>query len=438
MTLPAAAQSGWDYSVFDAQSTYFQSDGIKRLLLLRMPHENPPPGTKPGQVFVATGSIYGTRDAGRAGFAESRLEQCLYYPHGPSGLEALVHTHVDDFLSAYKKISKKDKDVLQHLVRELHLKQQSGLVVYCGRTICRDGNHIKVTQTRSTMSLECMSIDLAGRTLESPLTNAEITGYRSVLRQLLWLGQQSRPDLCVGVSLAAQRLSKATLSDVKTLNKLVEQSKSTAEKGIVIPCGVVNLETCSVACYGDAGFANAEHEKSQCGLVCCLTHSPELLKTGRFDLSTIISMQSSTIKRVVRSTLAAEGYAVSEGLESAQWFRHLLIDAHMDRSSLKNVEKESLKRPAIVFTDSDSLAKTVKTESRQEVQNRRVHAPRRIQRSGEYIAAVVADTLASRRSSDEDDGKGHLRLIFPLSCVSTCGQEDLCEENSHRKCLMLP
>ena len=207
------------------------------------------------------------------------------------------------------------------LCTSFHLKQQSGLVVYCGRTICRDGNHIKVTQTRSTMSLECMNIDLAGRTLESPLTNAEITGYRSVLGQLLWLGQQSRPDLCVGVSLATQSLSKATLSDVKTQNKLVEQAKSTAEMGVVIPCGVVNLETCSVFCYADAGFANAEHEKSQCGLVCCLTHSPELLKTERFDLSTIISWQSSTIKRVVRSTLAAEGYAVSEGLESAQWFR---------------------------------------------------------------------------------------------------------------------
>ena len=61
-----------------------------------------------------------------------------------------------------------------------------------------------------------------------------------------------------------------------------------------------------------------------------------------------------------------------------------------------------------------------------------------IQRGGEYIAAVVADTLASRRSSDEDDGKGHPRLILQQSCVSTCGQENLREQNSHRKCLMLP
>ena len=82
----------------------------------------------------------------------------------------------------------------------------------------------------------------------------------------------------------------------------------------------------------------------------------------RFDLSAIISWQRSTIKRVVRSTLAAEGYAVSEGLESAQWFRHLLTEAHMARSSLKNVEKERLKRPAIVFTDSDSLANTIKKD----------------------------------------------------------------------------
>ena len=61
-----------------------------------------------------------------AGFVESKLVQGLYYLHGPSGLEALVHTHVDDFLSAFKKASKKYKDALQHLVHKLHLKQQSG------------------------------------------------------------------------------------------------------------------------------------------------------------------------------------------------------------------------------------------------------------------------------------------------------------------------
>ena len=87
-----------------------------------------------------------------------------------------------------------------------------------------------------------------GIDLESALTHTEITGYRSVLGQLLRFGQQSPPDLCVGVSLAAQKLSRATLSDIKALNKLVDLAKRTAEMGIVIPCGAVNLETCSVVC----------------------------------------------------------------------------------------------------------------------------------------------------------------------------------------------
>ena len=61
-------------------------------------------------------------------------------------------------------------------------------------------------------------------------------------------------------------------------------------------------------------------EESQCGLVVGFTHHTRLVKPGRFDLSMITGWQSTTIKRVVRSALAAEGCAVSEGLESAQWF----------------------------------------------------------------------------------------------------------------------
>ena len=84
----------------------------------------------------------------------------------------------------------------------LYLKQQSGTIVYCGPTISKDGSHMKVKKAKSTLGLKYLIIDLAGQTLESALTSAEITGYRSVWRK------QSRPDLCVGVSRAAQGLSK--------------------------------------------------------------------------------------------------------------------------------------------------------------------------------------------------------------------------------------
>ena len=50
----------------------------------------------------------------------------------------------------------------------------------------------------------------------------------------------------------------------------------------------------------------------------------------------------------------------------------------MARSSLEGVDKESMKRSAIAFTDSDSLANTVKNDEGQSYDNRFsrcVHAP---------------------------------------------------------------
>ena len=52
----------------------------------------------------------------------------------------------------------------------------------------------------------------------------------------------------------------------------------------------VNLETCSVVCYADAVLANAEGEKSLCGLVVGLTHHPELVKSGRARISLVVSV----------------------------------------------------------------------------------------------------------------------------------------------------
>ena len=84
----------------------------------------------------------------------------------------------------------------------------------------------------------------------------------------------SRDLICVLVCLwLAQRLSKAALFDVKAVNKLVDQARSTAEMGIVIPCGVVTRKTSSVICYA---------EFSECGLAADLTHHPELFENWTF------------------------------------------------------------------------------------------------------------------------------------------------------------
>ncbi|CAK0854411.1 unnamed protein product [Prorocentrum cordatum] len=62
----SAAQHDWGGDFFDAKSACLQAEGIDRALMIEMPLENPPPGTVPGQIFLATGSVYGAKGAGRA------------------------------------------------------------------------------------------------------------------------------------------------------------------------------------------------------------------------------------------------------------------------------------------------------------------------------------------------------------------------------------
>ncbi len=71
MVISFGSQKGWSLSQWNAGSPYLQSEGLDRALLLRLP--NPaPPGHKPGDIVVATGAIYGTKDAGRQWYLHLR------------------------------------------------------------------------------------------------------------------------------------------------------------------------------------------------------------------------------------------------------------------------------------------------------------------------------------------------------------------------------
>ena len=124
-----------------------------------------------------------------------------------------------------------------------------------------------------------------------------------MLGQLLWLAQQSKPDVPVGVSMTAQ-----------TLNKLADMARRKADLSIVFAEVLRSWEIAPCPHVQRMDSRTLQGEKHQCGLVIGFIHQPELVKIGRFDLSVITSWQSATVKKVVRSTMAADGSAVSEGL----------------------------------------------------------------------------------------------------------------------------
>ena len=79
VTLSAAAQAGWTLESHDARTAFLQSEGIDRVLILRLPagDEAPPGKSRFGHLVRACGSIYGTKDAGRSFYLHVRKNSPL-------------------------------------------------------------------------------------------------------------------------------------------------------------------------------------------------------------------------------------------------------------------------------------------------------------------------------------------------------------------------
>eukprot|EP00959_Pyramimonas_sp_CCMP1952_P100789 2108514-Pyramimonas_sp.AAC.1 len=112
--------------------------------------------------------------------------------------------------------------------------------------------------------------------------------------------------------MAAQKISKLKVKDLIDMNKLVKELKENSTLGIRVVRNRVRVLHAQLLFYGDSAFANAEGERSQCGLVGGLTHKPEEVAIGKFSEMIPLTWCSGRVKRVVRSTLSAEAYAISE------------------------------------------------------------------------------------------------------------------------------
>ncbi|CAE8634312.1 unnamed protein product, partial [Polarella glacialis] len=332
-----AAQTGWIVSFHDAASAYLQSEPLSRLLLLRMPAAHPPRGTSPNEVRVALGAIYGTRDAPRAwylhlrgvlsqhGIQEAGLEKDLYVLPGANGPLMIISTHVDDLAVARCSSDLQTAEILAALTKELHLREKVLPATYCGKRVEILPHSIRISQPKAVASLELVQLDSSRKhDADSLLQPSEQILYRSVVGQLLWLATQTRPDLGFAVSHAAQRFSAAKVSDLLQLNSLIKQAQLHSSVCLTFRRGLLDLSRATVLAYGDSAFANAEGLKSQYGVVVVVTTDAERYVTGQYQLGTVWAWSSATVKSVVRSTLAAGAYGISEAAEHGHLLRQLL------------------------------------------------------------------------------------------------------------------
>ena len=234
-----AVMKGWTIVACDASTAYLQSQGISRLLVLRPPRP-PPPGVSPHDLFRARGSIYGTKDAGRAWWKKlyktlkahewtmSHIEPALFYHISDFYLSGILITHVDDLYCAGE--GDKYEETISSMEKEIHLKVKRSEFRFCGKNIVQKNGNIEIDQYDAIEGIEYMIFNKTRRQqVNAPLNEQEKTQFRGLIGQMGWITRQSRPDLMVNVSMASQSMGAPKVKDVIQLNKAVKMLKETAD-----------------------------------------------------------------------------------------------------------------------------------------------------------------------------------------------------------------
>ena len=375
-----ATLQGWILGAYDASTAYLQSRGIERLLILRAPRP-PPPGVAPSALFRAKGSIYGTKDAGRswwkkllkdsrqAGWILSKIEPALFYFYNKKNeFAGIMISHVDDLFVAGE--GEEFQQAMDWMTGELHLKKKTGEFRFCGKNIIQDKNGIvSIEQVDAIEGIEYQLLEKHRRKMvNATLTDEEKSGYRALIGSMGWVTRQSRPDVMVNVSLASQAMGNPKVKDVIDLNKAVKMLKESADFKWRFKPSEITLDNCVVFVCADSSFANVEGHKSQCGFVMGLTL--ETIPNGELHPVMILETSSSSIKRVCRSTLAAEANSVLTGVEAGCYVSSVLRELMNPGVALRILETEYVKKPVVAFTDAKSLEATIVKDAGQPTDKR--------------------------------------------------------------------
>ena len=330
VVLAIAASQSWSCHSIDVKAAFLQGSPLEREVFLRPPSE----ANAGSHVWKMKTCVYGLNDASRywylrvrqellaLGMVASKLDAALFYWRAEDGLEGIITCHVDDFL--WCGSSRFEREVIQKL-RQIFLlgSEESEIFRYLGLHIHQQSDKvIKVNQMPQAEGLQEPNLSPERRMQkDSELSPAELTRFRGVAGQINWLATQTRPDLSFDVCDLSCSVRDAKVADLQRAAKVVRKAQS-ARVSLKYPR--LDLSQSSVVVYSDASYGNLPDGSSQGGYIVFLRDNK-----GR---CAPLAWSSSKIKRIVRSTLAAECMALQDGADAAVLLAALISEALYDGS----------------------------------------------------------------------------------------------------------
>ncbi|XP_066911985.1 uncharacterized protein [Clytia hemisphaerica] len=335
--------NGWKCNSIDVRAAFLQGKQIDRDVFIK-----PPPEVENKNIWKLNVCVYGLSDAPRAWYLRvkevlaSLGARCckhdagLFYSHKNGSLQGIIVIHVDDFFwgGTMDFVQK----VIQPFKQTFEIgTEETGSFKYLGLNITQTKNGIQIEQTRYCQSIKPIPVSKERKTQRNlPLGSGETKQLRMLVGQMNWAATQTRPDILFDCCELASKMKNATVADILDANKVLKKLQN--DVMIKLP-PLKDINHLKFVVHSDASYANLNDGGSQGGYIILL--SDDISK----KLSPI-AWQSKRIKRVVKSTLAAEMLALVEAAESCYWLQSILnevlgtegcrIECYIDSQSLYN------------------------------------------------------------------------------------------------------
>ena len=358
----------------DITNAYFHGMILDRLMLLRPPRGGLPDKSIPGDsMMLARVPIYGTRDAGRRFWAKLKKvltdiglhqnSQCraLFTYQEDGDIKVMIACHVDDLLYATKPGY---ESYVQKILEAFHVEKEKiseKNFRFCGREVAQDDQmNIKVTCAATAEKIEPVKFRTGLKKTDNA-NDAENAQLRSVVGSLAWVARQTRPDLSYRVSRLQSVCGRATIRDLFYCNEVVKDAQEFSKHGLYFEAGAIDWNDCILCTVSDASWSNEsevvkgkmEPYRSQRARMTLLVDK-NFIKGDETKFYPI-GWSSTTIKRVCRSTLQAESYAMTSSVEEGFKIRATIADC-CNQLDLRNWEESSRKfMKHLWLTDCKSL-----------------------------------------------------------------------------------
>jgi hypothetical protein len=257
-------------------------------------------------------------------------------------LKGAMCLHVDDTIFGGDKDF--DREIIDKIKKEYDFKQiNSAPLKFLGGIVkIRENGDFVLDYSHHIKGLNKLEIpkDLMP---ESFLSKTMTTAYRSNLGIAAYLSAHGHPLAAYEVNRCASGMASPRVRHALELNKLIHKLKK--DQTYIL---YREIEDPHIGLYCDAGFGTSETGRSQSGKVTMLISNKLFKSNENARACCVLSWKSSTIKRVVHSTRAAETLSAVETLGLGELTQFIWY------------EMTGKKLPITLYTDCKSNTESLK------------------------------------------------------------------------------